>query len=122
MQNKKHGKTKAREVAFKGLYTYSLTNNLPETDDKIANKMIIGTIGNIKDIDEMIVKYLKRWSIDEINKVNLSILRLSIYEIKFLDTPKPIVVNEALNLTKKYSDLKSKNFVHHTLDMIIKGK
>lgn len=120
---KRHGKSVAREKAVQALYTYAITEHkmYSYSKDKFADKMVKGTIDNIEDINKKIGANLKKWSITEVNKVNLSILQLGIYELMYEDTPPQIVINEALNLAKKYSDIKSKNFIHSTLDHVYKG-
>ena len=60
------------------------------------------------EIDDLIQKNLKRWKINRISKVDLSILRLAVYEMCFDELPPNIAINEALNLTKKYSIDRSK--------------
>ncbi len=120
---KRHGKSIARENAIKSLYTYAITNEeigIYSKDD-MANAMTKNTIIHLEEIDKEISARLRKWSISELNQVNLSILRLATYEILFDDTPKNIIVNEALELSKIYSDEKSKKFIHGVLDKIIKG-
>jgi len=125
---KRHAKSYARENAFKSLYSYAMMNDEEaiktrseferERDDELANEMAMDTIKNIVEIDELIQKNLVKWSIKNISLVNLSVLRLAIYEIKYQDTPAGIVINEALNLTSKYSEEKSKKFIHKILDNV----
>ena len=88
--------------------------------DKLGNEITNLVLANLEVIDNTISKYLRRWVISELNQVNLSILRVATYEILFEDTPKQIVVNEALEFAKTYSDASSKDFIHGVLDKIIK--
>ncbi len=122
-QKERHGKSIARENAIKSLYTFALTNEEIGiySKDNLANAMTKNTIVHLSEIDQEISARLRKWSITELNQVNLAILRLATYEILFEDTPKNIVVNEALELSKIYSDEKSKKFIHGVLDKIIKG-
>jgi N utilization substance protein B len=90
------------------------------SSDKLGNAMTKNTLAHLDEIDDKIKKYLRKWSMSELNKVNLAILRIAVYEILFEDTPNQIVVNEALEFTKLYSDAAAKNFVHSVLDNIIK--
>ncbi len=122
-KKKRHGKSIARENAVKSLYTYAMKNEeygIYSKDD-LANAMTKNTLVHLEEIDKEIASRLRKWSISEINQVNLSILRLATYEIMFDDTPKNVIVNEALELSKIYSDDKSKKFIHGVLDKIIKG-
>ncbi len=124
MEKKRHGKSIAREKAIKSLYTFSINDTEENiySRDKMANEIVKSVVGNKDVIDELIKKNLKRWTITEINKVDLSILRVSINEILFEETPKPIIVNEALEFAKIYSDENAKKFIHGVLDKIIKEK
>lgn len=121
---KRHGKSIAREEAMKSLYNYAVTNSKTgmKSGDKLASEMTENTIAHIEEIDAVIVKHLRKWSISELNQVNLSILRIAVYELTYEDTPANIVINEAIEMTKKYSDIKSKNFIHGVLDNIAKGR
>lgn len=121
---KRHGKSIAREEAMKCLYNYAVTNSKTgmKSGDKLASEMTENTIAHIEEIDAVIVKHLRKWSISELNQVNLSILRIAVYELTYEDTPANIVINEAIEMTKKYSDIKSKNFIHGVLDNIAKGR
>ena len=62
----------------------------------------------------------KEWTIDRISKIDLALLKLSIYEIKFAKLPFKVVINEALELSKKYGDKKSKSFINGVLASIVK--
>ena len=74
---------------------------------------------HIDDIDASIRSHLNRWTIDRISKVNLSILRLAVAEMKYMDDITPgVSVNEAVELTKKYSDEESSGFVNGILRSI----
>lgn len=121
-EKKRHGKSIAREKAFKSLYTYAMTNSEANifSSDKLANEMVKNTLINLEQIDGIITKYLRKWALNELNQVTLSILRISAYEVLYEDTPKQVVVSEALELAKLYSDTSAKNFVHSVLDNIIK--
>lgn len=74
---------------------------------------------HIDDIDASIRSHLNRWTIDRISKVNLSILRLAVAEMKYMGDITPgVSVNEAVELTKKYSDEESSGFVNGILRSI----
>lgn len=120
-QKQRHGKSYAREHAMESIYSYSMNNQSDYlSEDKMANEMVTNVINNLEELDTRIKKYLRKWTISELNPVDLAILRMSVYEIMYLQTPPAIVVNEALELAKKYSDEPSKKFIHRVLDNIIK--
>lgn len=95
--------------------------NLDLSDKKYIQNVLDGVKINLEQIDELIKKYLKGWSIERVSKVDLSILRLSIYEMLFReDIPCNVSINEAVELTKKYSSEQSKAFVNGVLGSIEK--
>lgn len=123
----RHGKSIARENAVKIMYSQYIANQAqtviePVQTDELAQKMVDNIAIVQPQIDEYINKYLKKWSINQLNPVNLAILRISIYEIMENEVPNSVVVNEALELAKLYSDEKSKGFIHHILDKVIKER
>lgn len=90
-----------------------------ELDLTYIKKALIGIENNKESIDEVISSNLQNWKIDRISKVNLTILRLAAYEILFDENvPRNVAINEALEITRKYSDEKSVSFVNGVLDKI----
>ena len=127
-----------REQAFKLIYSLEITKQEElqeqvelflesnEIKDENAKKYIqdaiFGIEKNKKDIESLIEKNLKTdWKIDRISKVDLSILKLAIYEIKYKEIPFKVVINEAVELAKKYGEDSSKNFVNGILASVVKG-
>lgn len=85
---------------------------------KFANKLLKGMLPNLGDIDEVINEYSKGWSTERIAKVDLSILRLAIYEINFAKTPAPVVINEAIEISKKFCSETSAPYINAVLDAV----
>ena len=129
-------RTAIREQAFKLIYSLEIQKqeNLQESidlfiennkiDNNIAKEYIIDAIFGIeknkKTIIEQIEKNLKKdWKIDRISKIDLAILKLAIYEIKYKDIPFKVVINEAVELAKKYGEDSSKNFINGILASIV---
>ena len=126
-------RTQMRENAFKLLYSLEIQKNenleeqielyiqnseIESEEAKTYIKdSIIGIQNNKKQIEEDIKANLK---IDRISKVNLSILKLAIYEIKYAKIPFKVAINEAVELAKKYGDENSKTFVNGILASIVK--
>ena len=72
------------------------------------------------EIDKIILSKLKNWSISRIAKIDLAILRLAIYEIKYVDSiPEKVSINEAVELAKMYGNNDSKSFVNGVLAKVI---
>ena len=96
--------------------------NIKDIDLSYITEVLKGVDENKDSIDELIKANLQKWSIDRISKVNLAILRLALYEMKYLsDVPEKVAINEALEITKKYSDEKSVSFINGILDKIYKN-
>ena len=78
-------------------------------------------VSNYSDVlDEKIRNCAKNWSFSRIAKMDLAILRLAIYELFFVKTPAPIVINEAVELSKIYSSDDAKRFINGILDYLSK--
>ena len=137
LKGKKMNRTEIREQAFKLIYSlemqkkeekeeaielYIESNNITDKNaiDYIRDA-VFGIEKNKKVIIETIEKNLKAdWKIDRISKIDLSILKLAIYEIKYKDIPFKVVINEAVELAKKYGEDNSKNFVNGILASVVK--
>jgi N utilization substance protein B len=90
---------------------------------KSSPKLAINSIINqIDDIDSQIIKFAPKWPIDKINRVDLSILRLAIWELLFSTdkTPSKVVIDEAVEIAKEYGNESSSSFVNAVLGSIIK--
>ena len=93
--------------------------DIKEIDLTYVKQALIGVENNKEAIDKVISENLQNWKIDRISKVNLSILRLATYEILYDEqVPRPVVINEALEITRRYSDEKSVSFINGVLDQV----
>ena len=120
-----------REVIIKVLYQVyifnsgnmeydinDLINEFIDVENDFVNNSVIGVLDNTTDITVMANKYLKDWTIDRLSKVDKAILSLGIYELLYTDTPKIVCINEAIELSKKYSDEAVTKMINATLDGI----
>lgn len=89
-----------------------------EMDNKYVKDIVNGVLENQDKIDETISKYLDNWDLDRLCKTDRAILRLSTYEMMYYDTPKVVVINEAVELAKKYSDDKVVKLINAVLDKV----
>ncbi|MEG1004379.1 transcription antitermination factor NusB [Clostridium sp.] len=97
--------------------------NIEEIDVEYIKSALKGVEENREEIDGLIKANLQNWKIERISKVNLAILRLAIYEMNYVsDVPEKVAINEALEITKRYSDIKSVSFINGVLDKIYKDK
>ena len=90
-------------------------DNLNDIKTKIKD-----IISKTDEIDRMISDNLESWDIKRVGKAELTIIRLALYEIMYTDTPKIVVINEAVELAKKYSDDAVRKMVNAVLDKVIK--
>ena len=86
-------------------------DNIPLEEHKIINtdflkELVEGVLNNINDIDNNISKYLENWTIDRLGLTDQAIIRISVYELLYTNTPNLVCINEAIELSKKYSDEK----------------
>ncbi len=90
--------------------------DIDEKDKAFILENVNGVLENIEKIDEIINNSAKGWSTSRMAKVDLAILRLSVYEMKFAnDAPKSVIINEAVELAKKYSSDESPGFINGIL-------
>lgn len=91
-------------------------------DTEFLNSLIKGVLDNIEDIDKNIEKYIESWSIDRLGLTDQAIIRISVYELIYTDTPDLVCINEAIELSKKYSDEKVSKMINGVLDKIYHEK
>jgi transcription antitermination factor NusB len=128
-------RTRARELAMQSLYQldvqgrdilgylpeFFLENEPDETVRKQAWEWTKGTWENITQCDELIVESTLKWKLSRLCPVDRSILRLSVYQFKHCtDIPPRVIINEAVELAKKYGSEKSFAFVNGVLDAVLK--
>lgn len=130
-------RTTIRENTFKLIYSLEIqkTENKQEQIDMFietndirdeeAIKYIKQYIPEIEKNEAEILEIIKRnlksnWKIERISKIDLSILKLAIYEIKYTEIPYKVVINEAVELAKKYGEDTSKLFINGVLASVVK--
>ena len=129
---------RSREIAMELLFSMEISKNSYEetiecfvedyemdlkTIDLEYIKEVMKSVTDYKEeIDEIIKNSLINWTIERVSKVNLTIVRLAIAEMLYIDdVPEVVAINEAIELTKKYSDDKSVSFVNGALDKAFKN-
>jgi transcription antitermination protein NusB len=128
-------RTQARESVIGLLYAYDLGNEgivkfVDEIleDKKIRNKqkdfalnLFNGTVEKLEIIDKEIISHLNQGTLSDLGSVEKSILRLAVYEILFEDLQKAIVINEAIELSKRLASDGAPKFVNGLLDKIVRA-
>jgi len=126
---------KARELALQMLYQHDVSGNQPDAiiatfEDlqkskvntrEFATRVFMGTVANLEKIDDMIQAQADNWRLSRMAVVDRNIIRMSVYE--FLhedDTPKLVIIDEAIEIAKKFGTQKSSQFINGILDGILK--
>lgn len=91
-----------------------------EIENEFVKDLVYGVITTEKELVEQANKYLKDWNLNRLDKVGATILKLALYELKYMDTPSIVVINEAVELTKKYSDDELAKMINAVLDRVVK--
>ena len=124
-------RSELREIIMKVLYQVFILeessvefdiDNLIKEQLEIENEFVTDAISGILENREVIFKlantYLTNWPMNRLNKVDQAILSLGIYELKYTETPSVVAINEAIELSKKYSDEKITKMINAVLDEV----
>ena len=126
---------KARELALQMLYQHDLSGNSADAvigtfEDlqkskantrEFATRIFRGTLDHLAQIDEMIVAQADNWRLERMAVVDRNIIRMSVYEfLHETDTPKLVIIDEAIEIAKKFGTQKSSQFINGILDGILK--
>lgn len=96
----------------------SVIEERKKIDPEFLSLLVNGVIDNLDDIDSYISKYLENWSIDRLGLTDQAIIRIAVYELIYTDTPDLVCINEAIELSKRYSDEKVSKMINGVLDKI----
>ena len=136
-----HNRRHQRRFAFQVIYSFGFDRDVSkdtlirsfdnfwteeefdmERQDSYAWTLVEGVFDNYDRIDEIITQHSQHWKLNRIAKVELTILRLSLFEMLFCpDIPLTVAMNEAIELAKNFGDDNSKTFVNGVLDAAAKG-
>ncbi len=127
-------RSRSREVALQLLYEEDLN---PQRSEEVSSKFLTARLHRDEELirfarelvegvqlyadklDELISKYTKNWTITRIAATDRNVLRLGAYELIYTDTPGPVVLNEAVELSKRFGGKQSAGFVNGVLDQIL---
>lgn len=131
---------RSRECAVQMIYQWDITGTSPEQvmgaywgnlskgddgvaaeSDPFANRLLEGVSSEIKEVDELIRKHSAHWRLERMAVVDRSILRMAVYEM--LSTPElgPVVINEAIEIGRRFSGQESVPFLNGVLDAVRKS-
>lgn len=91
-----------------------------DVENDFVKDMVYGVITYQEELDKIADNKMKDWNIKRIDKTGAAILRLALYELRYTDTPSVVVINEAVELAKKYSDDAVRKIINAVLDQVIK--
>ena len=124
-------RSELREIIMRVLYQVSiyeetkvkynvddLIHEALDIENSFVNVTVYGVIENKSKIISLANKYLKDWTIDRLNKVDQAILSIGIYELMYTETPSVVSINEAIELSKKYSEDAVVKMINGVLDKI----
>jgi N utilization substance protein B len=128
-------RSKAREFAMQMLFQWDMSQQEPakleakfwraakasDSTRTFANRLFEGTANEVILLDEIIVKHAENWRFERLAAIDRAILRLAIHELRATDTPPKVVLNEAIELAKKFSSEDSGSFVNGILDAFRKS-
>ncbi len=127
-------RTQARELALQILYKRDLNpepldtllsafwetiKGLTPEVQEYAELVVRGTLNHLEEIDPLLAKYTEHWELSRMAVVDRNVLRFAAYELLYLEEiPPKVVINEAVNIAKKFSQEESGKFVNGILDKI----
>jgi len=97
---------------------YSEESRTRPQRDEFVDRLVGGAVANVEDLDRRIAQHAEHWRIDRMPSVDRNILRLAVYEMTQSDTPAAVVIDEALELARRYSNEESVQFVNGVLDAV----
>ena len=126
---------KSREFALQMLFEWDMTRQAParverlfwksaraaDSTRKFANQLFEGAVAEAASIDRLVETLAENWRLDRLAAVDRSILRLAIYELRFGTAPPKVVIDEALELAKKFSSAEAPAFLNGILDAAFKS-
>ena len=126
-------RSEARKVVMTCLYQIDICreNKIPydvekvykeniEIENEFVKELVNGTVQKWDELNQLGNKYLKNWTMERLDKTGASILRMAFYELKYMDTPPIVVINEAVELAKEYTDTELAKMINGALDKFLK--
>lgn len=123
---------KGRELALQMLYQWDVSRepveNVIESSSELQNagdaarefasRLVEGTVDRVEEIDKILIETSEHWRLGRMSMVDRNVLRLAVYELLDKSTPPGVVINEALEVAKRFSSPESAGFVNGVLDAV----
>ncbi len=127
---------KARELALQLLYQWEVRGEPPEKVEEafwpdakaaeqtreFAHRLFTGAVAAAPELDALVQRHATNWRLERMSAIDRNILRLATFELKFATAPPRVVLNEAVELAKKFSDDAAPAFVNGVLDAVSKNE
>ena len=126
-------RSEARKIVMTCLYQIDICkeNQIPydveeiqkenlKIDNEFVKVLLHGTIEKWDELNQLGNEYLKNWKMERLDKTGAAILRMAFYELKYMDTPPIVVINEAVELAKEYTDTELAKMINGALDKYLK--
>jgi N utilization substance protein B len=127
---------KAREYALQMLFQWELGGQEPSQVEAgfwkgaraepktraFANQLFEGAVAEAKELDLLLAQHAKNWRVERMSAIDRAILRLAAHELSSAQTPPKVIINEAVELAKKFSDTEAAPFINGILDAIHKSR
>ena len=91
-----------------------------DIENDFVKSIVYGVTTYKDELDKLANSLMEDWTIDRIDMSGAAILRMAMYELKYTDTPEVVVINEAIELAKKYSDDSVRKIINAVLDRMIR--
>lgn len=131
-------RSQGREAALQILYFWEVgraqplsaieayfAEHQPDADDAtvtFASRLVLGTVADIEELDRTIEQHARRWRVERLAVIDRLVLRLAIWELRHEgETPAAVIINEALELARRYSAEEAVRFVNGVLDAVHRG-
>ncbi len=113
---REHGPSEGLEAYYGSLYLEEGEETIPQ--DSLMEDLVAGTAQFREDIDELIRRHSVNWRIERMPFVDRNILRMAIYEMLYIGTPAPVVIDQAIELARRFSGESSVPFINGVLDAV----
>lgn len=94
---------------------------LPEGARAFAKELVVGVAARVEELDRQLAEHAKNWRVGRMAAVDRNILRLGVYELLYTDTPPPVIIDEAVELARRFGGDASGAFVNGVLDGVARG-
>ena len=102
--------------------TEDVIKEVLDIDNEFVKDVVYGVITYKNSLDELANKYMKQWTIDRLGNTDIAIMRMGLFKLLYTDTPPVVVINEATDLAKSYSDDKIRKMINGVLDSVYHGE